>query len=130
MADVNRGNRPMSPHLTIYRPQITSILSVFHRGTGVCLTAGGFLVALWFMAAAIGPNWFEVVDGLMTSWIGLLVLWGLSWCLIYHLLNGIRHLFWDVGMGFEIDNLEKSGIVVFVASGGGTVLLWAIALLW
>ena len=127
MADVNRGNRPLSPHLQIYRPQLTSVLSIFHRMTGVGLTLGAVLVVWWLMAAAISPGYFAVVDGLMTSWIGLLVLLGLTWALAYHLLNGIRHLVWDLGYGFELDNAERSGIAVVIGSGALTVALWLVA---
>ena len=99
MADVNRGNRPLSPHLQIYRPQLTSVLSIFPRMTGVGLALGAVLVVWWLIAAATGLEYFGVVDGLLTSWIGHLVLLGMTWALAYHLLNGIRHLVWDIGHG-------------------------------
>ena len=127
MADVNRGNRPLSPHLQIYRPQITSMLSILHRITGVGLTLGGVVVVWWFLAAATGPEYFATVDGLLTSWLGLLVLLGLTWALCYHLLNGIRHLFWDMGYGFELQTVDRSGIAVAAGSGVLTVLLWLVA---
>lgn len=127
MADVNRGNRPLSPHLQIYRPQITSVMSIFHRITGAGLLLGGILVVWWLMAAATGPDYFALVDGLLTSWIGNLVLMGLSWALCYHLLNGIRHLAWDMGYGYELDTVDKSGIAVAAGSAVLTVLLWIVA---
>ena len=127
MADVNRGNRPLSPHLQIYRPQITAALSIFHRITGVGLLLGAVLVVWWLLAAATGPDYFATVDGLMTSWLGHLVLLGLTWALAYHLLNGIRHLFWDAGYGFELETVTRTGIAVVVGSGVLTVLLWLIA---
>jgi succinate dehydrogenase / fumarate reductase cytochrome b subunit len=127
MSDVTRGNRPLSPHLTIYRPQITSVLSIFHRMTGVGLTLGAALVVWWLLAAATGPEYFALVDGLMTSWIGHLVLLGLTWALAYHLLNGIRHLIWDIGMGFELETAEKTGYAVVAGSAVLTVLLWIVA---
>ena len=74
MADVNRGNRPLSPHLSVYRPQWTSVLSIVHRITGVGMALGAFLIVWWFLAAATGDDYFEVVDGLLTSWLGYLVL--------------------------------------------------------
>ena len=127
MADVKPGNRPMSPHLQIYRPQLTSILSIVHRMTGVGLTLGAVLVVWWLLAAATGADYFAIVDGLLTSWIGYLVLLGSTWALAYHLLNGIRHLFWDMGYGFEIETVERSGMAVLVGSGVLTVLLWLFA---
>lgn len=127
MADVNRGKRPLSPHLQIYRPQLTSVLSIFHRMTGVGLALGAVLVVWWLIAAATGPEYFATVDGLLTSWVGLLVLLGMTWALAYHLLNGIRHLFWDLGYGFEMETVERSGIAVVIGSGVLSVLLWLAA---
>ena len=127
MVDVKQGNRPMSPHLQIYRPQLTSMLSIIHRMTGVGLALGAVLVVWWLLAAATGPDYFATVDGLLTSWIGYLVLLGSTWALAYHLLNGIRHLFWDMGHGFEIETVERSGMAVVIGSGALTVLLWLFA---
>ena len=127
MADVNRGNRPLSPHLQIYRPQITSMLSIVHRMTGVGMALGAVLVVWWLLAAATGPEYFALVDGLLTSWIGLLVLLGSTWALAYHLLNGIRHLVWDMGYGYELETVDKTGWAVVIGSGVLTVLLWLVA---
>lgn len=127
MADAKRADRPLSPHLQVYRPQITSILSIIHRMTGVGLTLGAVLVVWWLLAAATGPGYFATVDGLLTSWVGLLVLLGSSWALAYHLLNGIRHLIWDMGHGYELETVERGGIAVVIGSGVLTVLLWLIA---
>ena len=127
MADVNRGDRPLSPHLQIYRPQITSVLSILHRMTGVGLMLGGVVVVWWLIAAASGPEYFELVDGLVTSWLGHLVLLGLTWALCYHLLNGVRHLVWDTGRGFDLDMVDKSGMAVAVGSAVLTAVLWLLA---
>ena len=127
MADVNRGDRPLSPHMTIYRPQITSVLSILHRITGVGLTLGAFLVVWWLLAAATGPEYFALVDGLLTSWLGHLVLLGLTWALCYHFLNGIRHLIWDTGNGFDLEQVEFSGKIVAGGSIALTLLVWLIA---
>ena len=127
MADVNRGNRPLSPHLTVYRPQITSVLSIVHRMTGVGLTLGCALVVWWFLAAATGSAYFATVDGLLTSWLGHLVLLGLTWALAYHFCNGIRHLVWDMGYGFDLEQVDLSGKVVVGASVVLTLLIWIIA---
>ena len=127
MADVNRGNRPLSPHITVYRPQITSVLSILHRITGVALTLGAVLVVWWLLAAATGPEAFALIDGLLTSWLGLLVLAGSAWALAYHTANGIRHLFWDMGYGFDLENAARSGQAVVAASVVLTVLVFVIA---
>lgn len=127
MADVNRGNRPLSPHLQVYRPQITSILSILHRVTGVALTLGTVLVAWWFLAAATGPGYFDFVDGLLTSWIGTLILLGSAWALCFHFCNGVRHLVWDMGYGFELPMVTQSGLVVVGASFVLTLLILVLA---
>lgn len=126
MADVNRGNRPLSPHLSVYRPQWTSVLSICHRITGVGLTLGAGLVVWWLLAAATSEDYFELVDGILTSWIGHLVLLGLTWALAFHFLNGIRHLWWDTGRGFDLDKVEMSGKIVVAGSLILTALLWLV----
>ncbi len=128
MADVNRGDRPLSPHLTIYRPLYTMILSITHRITGVGLTLGLVLVTWWFLAAAIGEDAFAVADGVLTSVIGGLVLIASLWALMFHLCNGIRHLFWDAGMGFELETAWRSGLAVIAGSIVLTVLVMLVAL--
>ncbi len=119
MADVNRGNRPLSPHLTIYRPQLTSITSILTRITGNALLLGALLVVWWFLAAATGEGYFDVVNGILTSWFGDLVMFGSLWALWYHLLAGVRHLIWDNAMGLELATAEKLGWAVV----GGSVVL-------
>jgi succinate dehydrogenase / fumarate reductase cytochrome b subunit len=119
MSEMNRGNRPLSPHLTIYRPQMSSITSIFVRLTGIGLTLGFVLVIWWLLAAATGPGYFAFVDGLLTSWLGILI-WVLSlWALWYHFLGGVRHLIWDMGYGFEIKTADMMGYVMI---GGSFVL--------
>lgn len=125
MADVNRGDRPLSPHLTIYRPQITSVLSIAHRVTGVGLTLGAILGVWWFLAAATNPAYFALVDGILTSWFGGLVLVLSAIALWYHFCNGIRHLVWDAGYGFDLDMVQKSGVAV----GAGTAILTLLTLI-
>ena len=127
MADVNRGNRPLSPHLTIYRPQYTSMLSILHRVTGVSLTAGLALAVWWLLAAATSPEYFEFVNGMATSWIGNLVWIGSTWALAYHFCNGIRHLMWDMGKGLELDQSELSAKIAVGGSVALTVLIWILA---
>ena len=124
MADVNRGNRPLSPFMlgSYYRLQITSVSSLFTRITGIGLLLASLLVVWWFLAAATSPAYFAVVDGLMTSWIGNLVLLGSAFALWYHAANGVRHLAWDAGYGLELKDAEKSGKLVVVAAAVLTVL--------
>ena len=122
MAEVNPGNRPLSPHLQVYRLQITSVLSILHRITGCALLLGAVLVVWWFTALAASERYFTFVDGVLTSWLGLLVLVGSLWALWYHLLNGVRHLVWDTGRGFDLDVVTKSGWSVVVGSGVLTVV--------
>lgn len=125
MADVNRGNRPLSPHLTVYRPQITSVLSILHRITGVGLTVSAILVVWWFLAAATSADYFAVADGWLTSLLGDLVLTVSLWAMWYHFANGIRHLAWDLGYGFELAQVTRTGQAVVAASALATLLTLA-----
>ena len=127
MADVNRGNRPLSPHLTVYNQSYTGTLSILHRVTGVGLTLGAILVVWWLLAAATSADYFETIDGLMTSWLGHLVWLGLTFSLAYHFCNGIRHLIWDMGYGFQLEQVQNSGKVVVGGAVVLTVLVWLIA---
>ncbi|MEQ8709786.1 MAG: succinate dehydrogenase, cytochrome b556 subunit [Rhodospirillales bacterium] len=120
--------RPLSPHLQVYRPQITSVLSISHRITGIALAVGTILLVYWLGAAASGPEAYATARGFIGSWFGLLLLFGWSFCLFYHLANGIRHLFWDAGKGFEIETMELTGKIVVAAAVVLTVLAWVIGL--
>lgn len=126
MADVNRGNRPLSPHMTIYRLPLTAKLSILHRITGMGMIPGAVLVVWWFVAAAHSPQHFAFVDGLLTSWIGLLVMTGSLWALWYHFANGIRHLIWDTGRNFELAGVQRANFIVIGASVVLTLLTLAI----
>jgi len=109
MADVNRGDRPLSPHLSIYRPQLTSITSILTRITGNALLIGALLIVWWFLAASTSPEHFAIADGVLTSWFGDLVMFGSVWALWYHTLAGLRHLYWDTGRGMDIATAERLG---------------------
>lgn len=122
MSDVNRGNRPLSPHMSIYRPQLTSITSILTRITGNALLLGGLLVIAWLMAAAISAECFATVDGILRSWFGKFIMLGSLWALWYHLLAGVRHLIWDQGWCMEMDIAEKLGWAVVIGSVVLTVL--------
>ncbi len=116
--------RPLSPHLLVYKPQITSLLSILHRMTGVGLGFGTLLLAWWLIAAALGPEAFEVAQGFVGSIIGRLVLFGFTVAFFYHLANGIRHLVWDAGYGFELSSLTRSGWLVVAATVLLTLIAW------
>ena len=117
-------NRPLSPHLQIYRPQLTSVLSILHRLTGIALVAGTLLLVWWLVAVAAGPAAFETVQGFIGSWFGRALLLGWSYALFYHLANGIRHLAWDAGWGFELKTVYLTGWMVIWASVALTLLAW------
>ena len=118
------SNRPLSPHLQIYRPQMTTVLSILHRIAGVGLGLGALLLVYWVVAAAAGPDRFAVAQALIGSWFGYLVLFGFSVALFFHLANGIRHLFWDAGYGFELRSAYASGIAVLAATVALTAIAW------
>ena len=119
MADVNRGNRPLSPHLSIYRPQLTSITSILTRITGNALILAALRIVWWFLAAATSPEYFAIADGVITSWFGDLVMFLSLWALWYHTLAGVRHLIWDNAVGLDLPTAYKLGYAVI----GGSVLL-------
>lgn len=119
MADVNRGNRPLSPHLSIYRPQLTSITSILTRITGNAMLLAALLIVWWFLAAATSPEYFAIADGVLTSWLGNLVMVLSLWGLWYHTLAGVRHLIWDNAVGLDLPTAYKLGYAVI---GGSLVL--------
>jgi succinate dehydrogenase / fumarate reductase cytochrome b subunit len=118
------ASRPLSPHLQVYNPQQTSVLSISHRITGVALSVGTLLLVAWIAATAKGPDAFAMVSGFLRNPIGLLLLFGWSVALFYHLANGIRHLFWDAGYGYDIGNAYRSGWIVVGATVAMTALAW------
>lgn len=120
--------RPLSPHLQVYRPQLTSVLSITHRATGVALAVGTVLLVWWLVAAASGPEQFALAQAFLGSWLGKLLLLGWTIALFYHLGNGIRHLFWDAGYGFEIKTAYASGWAVLAATVVLTAIAWALAM--
>ena len=117
------AQRPLSPHLGIYKWQLTSVMSIMHRATGLALAGGTIVLVWWLVAAASGEEEFAAARWFFGSWLGLVVL--LGWCasFFYHLANGIRHLAWDSGYGFELPNVYRSGYAVV----GATAALTAIA---
>jgi succinate dehydrogenase / fumarate reductase, cytochrome b subunit len=108
--------RPLSPHMQIYRWPVTMATSIIHRATGMALSAGTLLVAWWLIAAAMGDAQYDLFSTVARSPLGQLVLFGFVWSLAYHLLNGIRHLAWDVGYGFAVPTATRTGVLVFTLS--------------
>ncbi|KGJ12219.1 succinate dehydrogenase, cytochrome b556 subunit [Paracoccus versutus] len=116
MADVNRGNRPLSPHLQVYRLPIAAITSIMTRITGHALVAGIVLITWWLVAAVTSPGAFACADWVMRSWLGFIILTGSMWSLWYHLLAGLRHLAYDAGYGLEIEEARKSSQALIAGS--------------
>jgi succinate dehydrogenase / fumarate reductase cytochrome b subunit len=119
--------RPLSPHLQVYRWQITMTMSILHRVTGVGLTIGAFGLAWWLMAVAAGGEHYAHAAQCLASPLGQFLLFGFSLSLVYHLLNGIRHLLWDAGWGFEIPEFYASGWTVVALTVVLTVAIWVVA---
>ena len=122
MADVNRGNRPLSPHLTIYRPQLTSMSSILVRITGIACYVLAILVVAWLLALAGSDAAYAKVDGLMTSWLGDLIMFGGTWAIWYHMLGRLRHVIWDFGYALEVDISEKMAIGMLALATVLTIL--------
>jgi len=123
---MNDSKKPLSPHLQIYRWQISSLLSITHRITGILNLLGLIFISAWISSAGIGENLFEYFSVFLKSFIGKFILIGFTWSISYHLLSGIRHFFWDLGYGYEIKTVNISGIIVFISSLLLTVFLWLI----
>lgn len=121
MADVNRGNRPLSPFMIgpYYRPQMTSMSSIFVRITGIACFGFAVLVVLWLLSAAASESAFNVVDWMMTSFIGDILMLLAAWCIWFHVLGRLRHVIWDFGYCLDVPTSEKMGMGMFV---GATVL--------
>lgn len=116
--------RPLSPHLQIYRPQISSMLSIAHRITGIILSVGTILLTWWLVTAATSDSAFAGTQGFIGSWIGIILMLGWTASLFYHLLAGIRHLTWDAGYGFQIPEFHASGKAVLIGTVVLTLLAW------
>lgn len=118
--------RPLSPHLFIYKPIPTMMMSIVHRITGSALYFGILLFAAWLVAAATSEAWFGTVSAVYGSWVGRLVLFGFTWALVHHLIGGLRHLVWDTGKGLEKHLSTRIAVAMPFASVGLTLLLWLI----
>jgi succinate dehydrogenase / fumarate reductase cytochrome b subunit len=118
--------RPLSPHLTIFRPLITMVMSIVHRITGAALYFGMLLIAWWLAAAASGPEAFEAASDIFGSWFGRLVLFGFTWALIHHMLGGIRHLIWDTGEAMSPAASTMLAWATIVGSVLLTLIVWIV----
>ena len=116
--------RPLSPHLQVYRPQMTSVMSIMHRAAGIVLTTGTLVMTAWLVSLATGAERYGIVAAALAHPLGQFVLFGYSVALIYHALNGIRHLGWDIGIGLSIPEVYRNGQLVLVLTAILTVVLW------
>lgn len=121
------AERPLSPHLQIYKPMLTMMMSIVHRMTGMALYFGTLLLVWWLVAAASGPEYFAFVNDLAGSLVGKLVLFGYTWALLHHMIGGIRHFIWDTGRGFELPTVELMARLSIAGSLALTVLVWGAA---
>lgn len=119
--------RPLSPHLQIYKWPVTMATSILHRGTGLALSAGVLVLTAWLVSAALGPEAFAVVDGWLGHWLGQLALFGFTVALVYHTLNGVRHLAWDMGYGFRVKTADLTGWLVLALTAVISLGIWVAA---
>ena len=130
MADTRASaERPLSPHLSIYKPMLTTMMSIVHRITGFGLYFGTLLVAWWLIAAASSPNAYAGIGSFMSSFFGRIILFGYTWALMHHMLGGIRHFIWDTGHGFGPHEREWLAVASLVGSISLTVVIWIIGYL-
>ena len=123
--------RPLSPHLQVYRPQLTSLSSIMNRVTGIAVSIGTLMLVWWLVAAAVGPGAFSTVQGFIASPVGLFLMFGWTASLFYHFFGGLRHLAWDLGYGYELESTHLTGWAVIIGALVCTVLAWAVGLwLW
>ena len=125
-ANTSRSDRPLSPHLSIYKPMLTMMMSIVHRITGAALYFGTALLVWWLVAAASGPTAYAKVQWFMGSIIGQVILFGYTWALVHHMFGGIRHFIWDTGHGFgpsEREWLVRAGLAGSIAT---TIILWIV----
>lgn len=129
MADAHSGrgarpDRPLSPHLQIYKPIVNMMMSIVHRITGAALYFGSALLAWWLISAATSPEYFNYVASWFQTWLGKFVMLGYTWALLHHMMGGIRHFVWDLGYGYDLDTIDK------LCWGSAAISLLATALIW
>ena len=119
-------NRPLSPHLTIHKKVLTAVFSIFHRITGIGLSIGSILMAIWISLIALGPNYFFIFESIAATLIFKIILFLWTLGVFYHLFNGIRYLFWTYGLGMEIKTVYNSGYIILLLTFIATIFVWAI----
>tara|TARA_B110000263_G_C15064865_1_gene399196 strand:- start:54 stop:422 length:369 start_codon:yes stop_codon:yes gene_type:complete len=119
-------NRPLSPHLTIHKKVLTAVFSIFHRITGIGLSIGSVLMAIWISLIALGPNYFFIFEFVASTVIFKIILFLWTLGIFYHLFNGIRYLFWTYGLGMELKTVYISGYIIFVLTFFATIFVWVI----
>jgi len=127
MSEPKPAARPLSPHLQIYRPMLTMMMSILHRITGAALYVGVLLLVWWLVSAARSDRAFDTAQAFFGHWFGQIVLFGFSWALIHHFLGGLRHLLWDTGRGFDLKTIEWLARGNLIGGVALTVLLWIVA---
>ena len=125
---MTQSERPLSPHLGIYRWEVSNSLSIVHRMTGVMLSIGALALVGWLVSVVVGSDAYTVMNAWWRTPIGMLMLFGWTFCFFYHLANGIRHLFWDIGRGFEKRHARMTGWTVVIVAIVLTLAFWAAAL--
>ncbi len=126
---MDNDKRPLSPHIQVYRWQLTMLLSIMHRASGIALVAGLFILVYWLNALASGPESFAQAQSIFGSFLGMLVMFGFTAALYFHLCNGIRHLIWDAGHGIGKQQAFNSGRTVLIATGVLTLTSWLVGLI-
>jgi succinate dehydrogenase / fumarate reductase cytochrome b subunit len=126
MSNTTDARRPLSPHLQIYRPMLSMMMSIAHRISGASLAIGFILLAWWLIAVSVGPEAFSAVNGFFASLFGRFLLFLFSWALIHHMLGGIRHLIWDTGRGLDLVSIEVLAWTTIIGSTVLTIALWAV----
>jgi succinate dehydrogenase / fumarate reductase, cytochrome b subunit len=126
MSQSNEAKRPLSPHLQVYSPMLSMMMSIMHRITGAILFLGTVLLVWWLSAAAHSDSYFNLVQGLWGHWFGRLVFFGFTWALIHHALGGLRHFIWDMGKGFDLGMVETLVKANLFGSIALTILLWVV----
>ncbi|MFC3067972.1 succinate dehydrogenase, cytochrome b556 subunit [Phenylobacterium soli] len=131
MSDASKAmrERPLSPHLQVWRWHITMATSILHRATGVALYVGALIAAAWAVSLAKGPEAYAQFKGLMGSPLGKVVMFGLTLSFFYHLANGVRHLVWDMGKGLDVKTANATAVLVFAFTAAATIAVWAIAMM-
>jgi len=122
---MSQGQRPLSPHLEVYRPLTGSFTSILHRAANAALFGGMLVLALWLTSIAVGDATYDLMNGILSSFVGRIALFGWTFCAFFSAAQWLRHFFWDLGYGFEIETARRTGLVAVLFSGVATLAVWA-----